>query len=125
MSGAAELCACGCGRPVWRWRLAEYEAQSLAGICLGKTRFVSEARAAAYARPRQGSYLCPVCDHWHNGNMAHVSPAKRATVPALLERLRANGNGWIIRQLAIGFASMDRRDWKNRGRHTAKGRAAL
>jgi len=122
---AGELCACGCGRPVWRWLLAEHEAQMLAGICLGKTRFEDRERAAAYARPYQTSYQCVVCDYWHNGNAAHArSPEATRRRAAVLDRLRANGNDWIIRQLAIGFASMDRRDWKNRGRHVARGKAA-
>lgn len=110
MADAAE-CACGCGREVWRWRLAEECAYALAGMCAGKVRFTGQG-AHRKRRAARNSYQCEVCGSWHNGSTAAVTPELEAKRAAVLAGLRARGNGAVLTILAGALDGMNRWDWK-------------
>ena len=107
-----ELCACGCGQPVWRWRLSEDCAHLLAGMCAGKVRFTGHRSARKRAIKSRAPYHCPVCGYWHNGAVAAVTPELTARRAAVLAGLRAHGNGAVLTILAGALEGMNRYDWK-------------
>lgn len=107
----SEACACGCGRPVWKWRLAEGCAHALAGMCAGKVRFTGQKAHIVRTRNRS-TYRCEVCGSWHNGSSTGVTPELEAKRAAVLSGLRATGNGAVLTILAGALDGMNRLDWK-------------
>ncbi len=105
-------CACGCGQPVWRWRLAEDCAYLLAGMCAGKVRFASRRNAAARSLGDRVPYPCEVCGFTHNGAAGAVTEELTARRAAVLAGLRARGNGAVLTILAGALEGMNRYDWK-------------
>ena len=110
-------CACGCGAPVWRWRLSERCAHLLAGMCAGKTRWLLQQHAEQRRHRGQESYRCKVCDHWHNGSIYGATAQIRQQQDVVIAGLRRHG--YPLGQLAAGFGGMDRIKWKHRGEITS------
>lgn len=112
MSAEAQVCACGCGQPVWRWRLAEPCARLLAGMCVGKTRFSRHASAVAHRKAGQQTYVCEVCGTFHNGGAGGAAPEILSARRGVVWRLRERGKGWLLTYLAGEIEGRDRMDWK-------------
>ena len=109
---STEQCSCGCGRPVWKWRLAEACAHALAGMCAGKIRFTRQVAADKHCRADRNSYRCEVCGFWHNGSAAAVTSELEAQRRVVLAGLREHGNGAVLTILAGALDGMNRLDWK-------------
>ena len=114
-----EQCLCGCGGNATRWRLSERCGHLLAGACLGKVRGRgSQGLRQVVARVRdvdQNVYRCVVCATFHAGSAAGATAEVIEARNALVRRLRANGNGWVLGHLAEqwrGLTHADRVAWK-------------
>lgn len=110
-------CVAGCGSPQGEpyAPLDEKCWYALAGMCLGKKRFrrFRHAQLATqHIEPLQRAYTCSVCGHPHIGTAAAFSPRIRDEREAIIQRLRANGYGWVLTRLAGQFELMDRAEWK-------------
>lgn len=108
---SAPSCACGCGEPAWKWMLGQRCAYLLAGACAGKTWFTHEETAVARRSRAQDTYLCKVCNHWHNGAAGGATAEIQIFRERVIDGLRRNG--YPLAMLAEGFKGMDRIGWKH------------
>jgi hypothetical protein len=73
---------------------------ALAAMCGGKrrtTRTQAEHSARAWG---MDAYLCEVCSEWHAGKSGDWTRSHARNVRAIVDRLRAGDDGWVLRELA-------------------------
>jgi hypothetical protein len=73
---------------------------ALGAMCGGKRRTGREQAEHSALTWQMNAYMCEVCGEWHAGKRGAWTEIHARNIRAIVDRLRAAGAGWVLRELA-------------------------